>query len=203
MCGSGTLAIEAALLATGRTPGLFREDYAFKHLRGFQPDTVEQLRVELQQQVHPLAAGVEIIASDHDPEAVATAKANAAAAGVSDLIAFEVCDFRQTRVPEVPGGVVMFNPEYGQRLGEVRALETTYKEVGDFLKQQCRGYRGYVFTANPELAKKVGLRTSRRMEFATAKLEARLLEYELYEGTRKNKEPREKSLPEEEEPASE
>jgi putative N6-adenine-specific DNA methylase len=69
----------------------------------------------------------------------------------------------------------------------VRALEATYREIGDFLKQRCRGYRGYVFTANLELAKKVGLRTSRRLEFATAKLEARLLEYELYEGTRKNK----------------
>lgn len=203
MCGSGTLAIEAALIATGRVPGLFRNDYAFKHLRGFQPETFEQNRSELQQQVHPLAAGVEIIASDHDPEAVATAKANATAAGVSELISFELCDFRQTRVPEAPGGVVFFNPEYGHRLGEVRALETTYKEIGDFLKQRCRGYRGYVFTANPELAKKVGLRTSRRMEFATAKLEARLLEYELYEGTRKNKEPKEKSLPAVEEPDSE
>ncbi|MFM7737924.1 MAG: class I SAM-dependent RNA methyltransferase [Planctomycetota bacterium] len=203
MCGSGTLAIEAALIATGRAPGLFREDYAFKHLRGFEPETFEQIRSELQQKVHPPAAGVEIVASDHDPEAVATAKANATAAGVSDLIAFELCDFRQTRVPEAPGGVVIFNPEYGHRLGEVRALETTYKELGDFLKQRCRGYRGYVFTANPELAKKVGLRTSRRMEFATAKLEARLLEYELYEGTRKNKEPKEQSLAAEEEPVSE
>jgi putative N6-adenine-specific DNA methylase len=203
MCGSGTLAIEAALIATGRAPGLFREDYAFKHLRGFEPETFEQIRSELQQKVHPPAAGVEIVASDHDPEAVATAKANATAAGVSDLIAFELCDFRQTRVPEAPGGVVIFNPEYGHRLGEVRALETTYKELGDFLKQRCRGYRGYVFTANPELAKKVGLRTSRRMEFATAKLEARLLEYELYEGTRKNKEPKEKSLPADEESPSE
>jgi len=203
MCGSGTLAIEAALIATGRAPGLFREDYAFKHLRGFEPKTFEQIRSELQQKVHPPAAGVEIVASDHDPEAIATAKANATAAGVSDLIAFELCDFRQTRVPEAPGGVVIFNPEYGHRLGEVRALETTYKELGDFLKQRCRGYRGYVFTANPELAKKVGLRTSRRMEFATAKLEARLLEYELYEGTRKNKEPKEQSLAAEEEPVSE
>ena len=170
---------------------------------GFSPESYEQQRLELRQAVHPLAAGVEIIASDHDPEAIATAKANATAAGVDELIAFEQCDFRETRVPAAPGGVVIVNPEYGHRLGEVRALETTYKELGDFLKQRCRGYRGYVFTANPELAKKVGLRTSRRMEFATAKLEARLLEYELYEGTRKKKEPSDKAVLSEGESASE
>jgi putative N6-adenine-specific DNA methylase len=189
MCGSGTLAIEAALLATGRYPGLFRVGYAFQHLLGFQAETLEQLRSELRQSVRPLPAEVRIIASDHDPDAVATARANAAAAEVADLITFQQCDFRQTEVPGSTAGVVMFNPEYGQRLGEVRALEATYKELGDFLKQRCRGYRGYVFTANLELAKKVGLRTSRRLEFATAKLEARLLEYELYEGTRKQKPP--------------
>lgn len=187
MCGSGTLAIEAALLATKRTPGLFRSDYAFQHLQGFRPETLAEIQAELNAQIRPLPDGVRIVASDHDAEAVATAQANATAAGVADLISFQHCDFKQTEVPPSPGGVVMFNPEYGQRLGEVRALEATYKEIGDFLKQHCRGYRGYVFTANLELAKKVGLRTSRRLEFATAKLEARLLEYELYEGTRKNK----------------
>lgn len=187
MCGSGTLAIEAALLATGRSPGLFRSDYAFQHLHGFRPELLADLRAELASLVRPLAASVHLVASDHDAEAIATAQANAAAAGVADLITFLHCDFKQTDVPQGAGGVVMFNPEYGQRLGEVRALEATYKEIGDFLKQHCRGYRGYVFTANLELAKKIGLRTSRRLEFATAKLEARLLEYELYEGTRKNK----------------
>lgn len=187
MCGSGTLAIEAVLLATGRVPGLFREDYAFQHLHGFRPETLAELRAQLQQDIRSLPAGVRVIASDHDPEAIATAQANAAAAGVADLITFQHCDFRQTEVPAGDGGVIMFNPEYGQRLGEVRALETTYQELGDFLKQRCRGYRGYVFTANLELAKKVGLRTSRRLEFATARLEARLLEYELYAGTRKTK----------------
>lgn len=187
MCGSGTLAIEAALLASRRTPGLFRTDFAFQHLLGFRPDTLAEIRAESDAEIQPLPEGVRIVASDHDPDAVATAQANAVAAGVAELITFQHCDFRQTDVPAGPGGVVMFNPEYGQRLGEVRALEVTYKEIGDFLKQRCRGYRGYVFTANLELAKKVGLRTSRRLEFATAKLEARLLEYELYEGTRKSR----------------
>ena len=187
MCGSGTLAIEAALLATNRSPGLFRSDYAFQHLLGFRPEILADMREELAAQVSVLPAGVRIVASDHDAEAIATAESNAAAAGVAELIAFQHCDFKQTEVPPASGGIVMFNPEYGQRLGEVRALEATYREIGDFLKQRCRGYRGYVFTANLELAKKVGLRTSRRLEFATAKLEARLLEYELYEGTRKNK----------------
>ena len=78
------------------------------------------------------------------------------------------------------GGVVIFNPEYGERLGEISALEKTYKEIGDFLKQKCNGYYGYIFTGNLELAKKVGLRTKRRLPFYNGKIECRLLEYEMY-----------------------
>jgi putative N6-adenine-specific DNA methylase len=64
-------------------------------------------------------------------------------------------------------------------------LETTYASIGDFLKKKCQGYTAYIFTANLELAKKIGLKASRRIEFFTAKLDCRLLEYELYSGTRR------------------
>jgi putative N6-adenine-specific DNA methylase len=82
-------------------------------------------------------------------------------------------------------GAVYFNPEYGERMGEISALETTYKRIGDFMKKKCQGYMGYIFTANLDLAKKIGLKASRRIEFYTAKLDCRLLEYELYSGTKK------------------
>ena len=80
-----------------------------------------------------------------------------------------------------------FNPEYGERLGEISALEETYARVGDFMKNQCKGYTGYVFTGNLDLAKKIGLKASRRIEFYSAKLDCRLLEYELYSGSREKK----------------
>jgi putative N6-adenine-specific DNA methylase len=79
------------------------------------------------------------------------------------------------------------NPEYGERMGEVAKLEETYKGIGDFFKQKCKGYRGYVFTGNPSLAKKVSLKPSRAIPFFNSGIECRLLEYELYEGTRKVK----------------
>ena len=72
-------------------------------------------------------------------------------------------------------------------MGEIAALEDTYGRIGDFFKQTCAGYPGYVFTGNLPLAKKIGLRTSRRMTFFTAGIECRLLRYDLYEGTRKQR----------------
>jgi putative N6-adenine-specific DNA methylase len=72
-------------------------------------------------------------------------------------------------------------------MGDVRKLEHVYKVIGDFFKQRCRGYAGYIFTGNPELAKKVGLRTRKKTTFFNSTIECRLLEYELYEGSRKNK----------------
>jgi 23S rRNA G2445 N2-methylase RlmL len=184
MCGSGTVAIEAALLATNRRPGLFRKNYSFMHLVGYD-DAVYQT------EFHALQSGVKelpdlkIIATDIRADAVAISKVNATQAGVEKLIYFEQCDFEKTPIPEEKGGVVFLNPEYGERLGEQTILENTYKRIGDFLKQKCKGYTGYIFTGNPDLTKKIGLRTSRRVEFYSAKLDCRLLEYELYEGSRK------------------
>ena len=83
------------------------------------------------------------------------------------------------------GGIVLMNPEYGMRMGETTELEETYSRIGDFFKQKCSGYTGYVFTGNADLAKKVGLRTSRRIPFFNGGIECRLLKYELYAGTRK------------------
>ncbi|HTF18542.1 MAG TPA: hypothetical protein VK658_10740, partial [Chryseolinea sp.] len=107
----------------------------------------------------------------------------ASVAGVDELIAFQQCDFELTPMPSTPG-VVYFNPEYGERLGAVQELEETYARIGDFLKKRCQGYKGYIFTGNLELAKKIGLRASRRLEFYSARIDCRLLEYELYAGSR-------------------
>jgi 23S rRNA G2445 N2-methylase RlmL len=81
--------------------------------------------------------------------------------------------------------VVFFNPEYGERLGDLKELERTYERIGDFMKKNCKGYTGYIFTGNLDLAKKIGLKASRRIEFYNAKIDCRLLEYELYAGTRR------------------
>ena len=188
MCGSGTLAIEAALLATGKAPGLLRSNYAFMYLRDFDADAWQAMRAEALKESRRRTAEREpaaIIASDIDPAAVRAAQQNARTAGVEQLIDFHVCDFAETPLAETPGIIVM-NPEYGSRMGEVQALEATYRRIGDFFKQRCAGWTGYVFTGNLDLAKKVHLRTSRRMPFYNADIECRLLKYELYAGTRRS-----------------
>lgn len=183
MCGSGTVAIEAALMATNRRPGLFRTNYAFMHLIGYDESVYFKEDAILEEQILEVP-NLQIIATDYSSRAIENAKKNAIAAGVSSLIQFEVCDFALTKIPQQAAGVFYVNPEYGERLGEVEELEKTYKRIGDFMKQQCKGYFGYVFTGNLDLAKKIGLKAKRRIEFFTSRIECRLLEYELYDGTR-------------------
>ncbi|WP_207533711.1 THUMP domain-containing class I SAM-dependent RNA methyltransferase [Desertivirga arenae] len=184
MCGSGTLAIEAALLATDKSPGLFRMNYSFMHIIGYDEQVFFTERRKLKDKAKK-TVDFKIIASDLSPDAVDVAQRNAKTAGVDHLIEFHVCDFADTPVPEERKGIVMFNPEYGERLGVHSKLEATYKRMGDFMKQNCKGYSGYIFTGNPDLAKKIGLKASKRMEFYNGKLDCRLLEYELYEGTKR------------------
>jgi 23S rRNA G2445 N2-methylase RlmL len=185
MCGSSTIAIEAVLMATNRRPGLFRTNYAFMHVKGFDEDVYAREYRMLEDQIMEVD-GLVVIATDLSDDAISISKINAGLAGVEKYIRFAVCDFELTEIPVEPG-VIFFNPEYGERLGEVSDLEKTYERIGDFMKKKCQGYTGYIFTGNLDLAKKIGLKASRRMEFYTAKLDCRLLEYELYAGTRREK----------------
>ncbi len=183
MCGSGTLAIEAALIATGRPPGLLRSNFGFMHHKAFDADGWKTMRIEAKK-IRRKARIARIIATDIDPTAVEAATQNAETAGVRHLIDFAVCDFADTPLPS-EAGIVVINPEYGERLGEVSELERTYERMGDFFKRRCSGWTGYVFTGNLSLAKKVHLRASRRIEFQNAKIDCRLLKYDLYSGTRR------------------
>ncbi len=183
MCGSGTVAIEAALLATNRKPGLLRHNYAFMHLVGYDENFYLNEFKKLEAQVTDVL-GLKIIATDISEDAINIATINAGIAGVEEMIVFAVCDFEDTELVANENGVVYFNPEYGDRLGVEAELELTYKRIGDYLKKKCKGYFGYIFTGNLELAKKIGLKPKRRMEFYTSKIDCRLLEYELYDGSR-------------------
>lgn len=184
MCGSGTLAIEAALIGLNSAPGLMRDNYGFMHLPDFEQARWDSLLDEAEASENG-ELDFRIIATDKSAEAVEAAKKNAAAAGVDRYIEFDVCDFRDTEVPE-GGGIVIMNPEYGERLGDVRYLGEVYQAIGDFFKQKCQGYNGFIFTGNLDLAKQVGLRTFKRLTFFSAKIECKLLGYQLYSGSKKS-----------------
>jgi len=207
MCGSGTLAIEAALVGLNRAPGLLRDNFGFMHVKEWiitgrgggrcpesleeylppgrprnQRTTLEKAWVSIRNEAKKTAMKSlpgKIIATDIDPKAIDAARQNARIAGVEHLIEFKVCDFGDTEIPE-DHGVVVLNPEYGERMGDERKLEPLYGRIGDFLKQRCTGYTGYVFTGNLNLAKKVGLHAKRRIPFWNGAIECRLLEYEMY-----------------------
>jgi 23S rRNA G2445 N2-methylase RlmL len=183
MCGSSTLAIEAVLMATNRRPGLLRSNYAFMHVMGYDQQVYAREHQKLVDQVEE-RSGLVVVATDMSEDAIAISRINAQVAGVVDLIRFAVADFEKTEIPEIPG-TIYFNPEYGERMGEIAELEKTYARIGDFMKTKCQGYTGYIFTGNLDLAKKIGLKARRRIEFYTGKIDCRLLEYELYSGSRR------------------
>jgi 23S rRNA (guanine2445-N2)-methyltransferase len=187
MCGSGTLAIEAALVGLNRAPGILRSNFGFMHLNGFDEALWKGLREKARTEARKTLPG-RIIATDISPGAVEAAEKNAAAAGVAHLIEFGVCGFAETPLPR-GGGVIALNPGYGERMGESAGLEGTYRGIGDFFKQKGAGYTGYVFTGNAALAKKVGLKPARTLQFYNSGIECGLLEYEVYEGSRKTRKP--------------
>lgn len=191
MCGSGTIAIEAALIASNRRPGLYRSNYSFMHVQGYDALVYDAEFTRLEMQVVS-TDGLQIIASDISEDAIEISKVNAGIAGVEEMISFSVCDFAATPIPPEQPGVLYFNPEYGDRMGDEDELQATYKRIGDFMKKECKGYTGYIFTGNLGLGKKIGLRPGRRIEFYTSKIDCRLFEYELYAGSKdpaKNQQP--------------
>ena len=183
MCGSGTLAIEAALIAMNRPAGSLRTNFGFQHVKVYDQGVWDQIRNDIRKTIRKDRPKKRIIATDIDQQAIVAAKQNALTAGVDHLIEFDVCDFADTEVP-AGDGIVLVNPEYGLRLGELEQLETDYKRIGDFFKQKCPGYTGYLLAGNKELTANIGLKASRRMVFFNGSIECRLLKYELYKGTR-------------------
>ncbi len=184
MCGSGTLAIEAILLATNRKPGLFRTNYGFMHLKGYDDEVYYEEDAKLEDQIID-KPNLKVVVSDYSRFAIDNTEKNAIAAGVRDYLEFQTCDFAETILPETEPGIVMINPEYGERLGNDDELVHTYKRIGDFFKQKCQGYTGYVFTGNMQLGKHIGLKPKRKQEFYNSKIECRLLEFELYGGSKR------------------
>ena len=182
MCGSGTFAVEGAWMAQRRAPGLGREEWPFLRYNEAPTGAWREL-LEEAREAYRAAPGGWFGASDVDGGAVAATHRNAARAGVEKMIRLERCDFRESALPPGPG-VVAMNPEWGERLGDVRELEETYRAIGDWLKREATGKRAAVLTGNAALGRKIGLKPAKRAEVWNGPIECRLLVYELYEGTR-------------------
>jgi len=178
MCGTGTIAIEAALKALRVPPGLLRAGFGFQRWPGYDRGLWDRLVEEARQ---GMLAGLPapVLGSDISHSAVAMANENARRAGVGELITLGRGEISELSPPAGPG-ILIFNPPYGKRLGEVEDLKILYKEIGDVMKKRCKGYTAYLFTGNLELAKSVGLKASRRIVLYNGPIECRLLKYEMY-----------------------
>jgi 23S rRNA (guanine2445-N2)-methyltransferase / 23S rRNA (guanine2069-N7)-methyltransferase len=180
MCGSGTLPIEAAYMAARIAPGLKRDYFGFTGWLGHVPVLWKRLLAEAEeQQIRDPKKLPRIVGYDEDFRVVRVALANVEKAGLRGKIHIEK---RELAFCEAIGtsGILVTNPPYGERLGEIEELKTLYKRLGDTLKQKFKGWEGYIFTGAPELAKSVGLKASRKTVLYNGPIECRLLKYDLY-----------------------
>lgn len=178
MCGSGTIPIEAALLASGRAPGLLRSSFAFQRLSGYDRKLWERVVAEGQGQART-APPPRIEGSDRSGEAVRGALRNARRAGVAGAVRFRALDIREF-APEGPPGTILCNPPYGVRMEGGAAAEACYRAMGEAFKKRCRGWTAWVLSGNPGATRFIGLKASRRIPLMNGPIDCRLLKYELY-----------------------
>ncbi|TXK44272.1 methyltransferase [Pontibacter qinzhouensis] len=183
MCGSGTLLIEAAMMAQNTAPGLFRRDpFAFENWQDYNEDLYKMVwkTAEAKERQEPQAT---IIGYDIDSDYVEAARVNIENAGLEKVIKIEQADFFQTQAP-ADHGVLVANPPYNERIVS-DDINLLYKQIGDTLKNNYQGFDAFILTGNLEAAKHIGLRTTRRTPLYNGSIECRLLKYELYRGSRR------------------
>jgi len=184
MCGTGTFVVEAALIATRTPPGL-RRTFAFE--RWTTHDSARYHEVVTAAERERRDAPAAIVGYDCDRRAIRAAGQNLEAAGVSRWVVLERRDALDLELPWSEGGMIVANPPYGKRMGEVEGLGDFYERFGDRLKHRAQGATAWLLVGNRELANRIGLRPARRIPLFNGPIECRLLGYELYSGSRKAK----------------
>ena len=180
MCGSGTIAIEAASIAADRAPGLART-FGFQKLAWFDGPTWQRLKQRARDRVKPAPDSPVVFASDRLAAAVAKARANAALVQVAAFVAIEQAD-ALTRPAPAPAGVIVANPPYGIRLEDKARVAAMYPKLGDALKARYAGWTAWLFSGDTDLPKKIGLKAERRIPLWNGAIECRLYGYRIVSG---------------------
>lgn len=181
MCGSGTIPVEAALIASNIPPGKFRKSFGFQKWSDYDNDLFNSLKDEAESVIKPCRGMIEC--SDVSGEAVELANANIRSAGLTDMIDCRVEDFRNLRASS-PEGVVIMNPPYGQRIRTDGSNEF-YDMIGTALKHGFPGYDAWIISSDREALKHVGLKPSGKTTLFNGALECLLVNYRLYQGSKK------------------
>ncbi len=179
-CGSGTLLIEAALLASGIPSNIDRQHYAFKNFKGFDA----QIWEEIQSKATRLCKGFdfEIIGSDIDSDMMMMAKRNLRGLPIGRFVTVNTASFDEVKKP-TDNGTLICNPPYGERMGE--EIEDMYQGLGDWFKNELKGWNCWVISSNEEGFKSIGLKPSRKVKMYNGDLECSFREYRIFDGFRK------------------
>jgi putative N6-adenine-specific DNA methylase len=183
MCGSGTMLIEAAMIACNIPPNLMRKEFAFERWQDWDVELFEKIEESLLGKTRDFHH--KIVGYDKAPSAVEKARENVKNAQLEDFIEVKHEDFFKTQKGGDEKLHMVFNPPYGERLNI--DMEEFYSQIGDTLKQNYPGTDAWFITSNLDALKHVGLRPSRKIHLFNAKLEARLVKYVMYEGSKKGK----------------
>lgn len=179
MCGSGTIPIEAAMIAKGIPPGIFRKSYSFQNWvdydEGLYSRLIETLMVSK-------AFEHKIYASDISAKAVNVTRKNIEAALLEDIIDVSVQDFFD-RKPHNDEGLLIMNPPYGERIKQDR-INTFYEKIGNHLKTHYAGFNAWLLSSNFDAIKKIGLKPSKKKDLVNGNLDCKFIKYELFKGKR-------------------
>lgn len=170
-CGSGTLVIEAAMMAAHIAPGILRHDQSLQYWAQHQPTLWSKLREQALALVRPV--NVDLLGTDADGKSVAMAHSNAEHAGVLPLVSFQTVEVQDIKA-RGEKGLVVCNPPYGERLGDASTLIPIYKQLGIVLHAQYQGWQAAVLTSNPMLSKAIGLRAHKQYTLFNGALECKL-----------------------------
>ena len=184
MCGSGTLLTEAAMIACNIPPNLNRDEFGFETWPDFDVDLYELIEEAALKKIKDFH--FKIYGYDIDPMVTRKAKANAKSANLDEFIEIETKDFFETKKEAERFLYIMCNPPYDERLS-IDNVEEFYGNIGNTLKRGYPGSQAWMITSNMEALKSVGLRPSRRIKIFNGKLEAKLVKYDMYEGSKKAK----------------
>ncbi|OGP55393.1 MAG: DNA methylase [Deltaproteobacteria bacterium GWD2_55_8] len=186
MCGSGTFLLEAAQIALDIAPGLGRR-FAFEKLKNFAARRWRELLQQSAARQKPRGP-LSIYGSDLSGEALQSARANLAAAGLKEVVSLKQANILEISAP-AKEGIIVTNPPYGVRLGELQELAELYPKLGDVLKKKFSGWRAYILSADMRLPKLIRLAASRRTPLFNGPLECRLFEYKMVQGGMRRKKP--------------
>lgn len=190
MCGSGTLPIEAAMLAMGLPAGFFRKKWGFMTWHDFDKELWQNVMLDAGAEMEEF--NYEILASDHSAKAVEIAKANIENAHLQYDIKLSKQDMFDV-VPPKGGGIMIINPPYGERLEE-KDIINLYRGIGDALKKNFKGFEAWIISSNKDALKLIGLKPSKKIDVYNGPLECKFEKFEIFEGSYKDKKIKENSL---------